>query len=130
MNSVAESFIKELQKEIDNGSDDGEFADFCEEKLEQIQGRDDKFEFIEPILKLFEQNPDFDFGSPGDLTRFIESFYKKGYEAKLVESIRRKPTEHTLWLLNRVINGVPDEEKAKFISVLEGLLKIQILEVK
>ncbi|HEY4374401.1 MAG TPA: hypothetical protein VGN52_20940 [Burkholderiales bacterium] len=65
-------------------------------------------EAVEPVLRFMEDHPEIDFGSPGSLAHFIERFYRKGYEAKLVESIERKPTTHTIWMLHRVINGAKE----------------------
>ena len=62
-------------------------------------------ETVEPILRFMEEHPPIDFGMPGTLVHFVERFYGKGYEEKLVESVRRKPTSVTVWMLNRVING-------------------------
>jgi hypothetical protein len=53
-------------------------------------------EAIEPILRFMEEHPSVDFGVPGSLVHFVERFYRKGYEEKLVASVRRKPTSITL----------------------------------
>jgi hypothetical protein len=58
-------------------------------------------ETVEPILRFIEAHPKIDFGSPGPLVHFVERFYRKGYEAKLVDSFERQPTAHTAWMLNR-----------------------------
>jgi len=39
-----------------------------------------------------EEHSAIDFGTPGPLVHFMERFYGKGYEEKLIESVRRKPT--------------------------------------
>jgi len=62
-------------------------------------------ESVRVMLEFMEENPNVDFGSPGPLVHFIETFYGRGYETELMASITRKPTSHTLWLLNRIING-------------------------
>src|SRR5574338_93795 len=62
-------------------------------------------ETVEPVLQFMEEYPAIDFGMPGALVHFVERFYRKGYEEKLVESVQRKPTSVTVWMLNRVING-------------------------
>ncbi|MEN2776266.1 hypothetical protein ABCY62_14670 [Acetivibrio clariflavus] len=68
-------------------------------------------EAVEPIIKLIESNPDVDFGSPGPLVHFLEKFDENQYYSKLVESIKRSPTVHTLFMLNRIINGVDGVKK-------------------
>lgn len=41
---------------------------------------------------------------------FMERFYKKGYEEELVASLKRMPTLHTVWMLQRIINATDDRE--------------------
>jgi hypothetical protein len=65
-------------------------------------------ETIEPILRFIEDHPGLDFGTPGSLVHFVERFHGMGYERKLLESIARKPTSHSVWMLNRLINGTQD----------------------
>ena len=75
---------------------------------------------VVPILEFMEENPDIDYGTPGALVHFVERFYGKGYDEKLVESVRRKPTPHTVWMLNRLINGAKSREaKQQLIRVME-----------
>jgi|SRR5579883_911773 len=61
-------------------------------------------ETVEPILRFMESHPSIEYGMPGPLVHYMEDFYHKGYEQKLVESVERKPTSHTVWILNRLIN--------------------------
>jgi hypothetical protein len=70
-------------------------------------------EAVEPILVFMESHPRWDFGSPGPLVHFVERFFGRGYEERLVESISRKPTWLTTWMLNRVINREKNPEKAR-----------------
>jgi hypothetical protein len=75
---------------------------------------------VDPILRFMEANPALDYGMPGPLVHFVEHFYGSGYERKLVESIERHPTSHTVWMLNRVINGTKDKrERDRLTTVLE-----------
>jgi hypothetical protein len=79
-------------------------------------------EVIEPTLRFLESHPDWDFGLPGPLVHFVERFYKKGYEEKLVESVSRQPTPHTLWMLNRLINGERLLEKRRaYVELLTNV---------
>jgi hypothetical protein len=77
-------------------------------------------ETVEPILRFMEANPSIDYGMPGPLVHYMEKFYRKGYEQKLVESVERNPTSHTVGMLNRLINGTRDAAvKRKYIGVME-----------
>ena len=43
---------------------------------------------------------------------------------KLLESIERQPTPHTVWMLNRVINGKHDpQERRAILSVMERVVQ-------
>jgi hypothetical protein len=66
---------------------------------------EDPLQCIKVIIRFMEGNPDVDFGSPGTLVHYLEEFLGRGYENELVESVGRRPNAHTVWMLNRVING-------------------------
>jgi hypothetical protein len=74
------------------------------------------------ILMLIERNSDIDFGSSGPLVHLVERFYGSGYEEKLVESLDRFPTSHTVWMLNRIVNGCEGEQKKYYLNVLKNVL--------
>jgi hypothetical protein len=55
-----------------------------------------------------EDHPRLDFGSPGALVHYAERFLGCGYEELLLASVARRPTGHTIWMLNRLRNGTRD----------------------
>jgi hypothetical protein len=63
------------------------------------------FEAVEPILRFMEAHGSIDFGSPGPLVHFVETFNGVAYVQALTTSLDRKPTQHTAWMMNRVLNG-------------------------
>ena len=84
---------------------------------------EDSMLYIEWILHFMEENPKIDYGMPGPLVHFMEKKYKKGYEKLLLESIERKPTEHTVWMLNRILNDVNLEDRNVYMDVLKAIVK-------
>jgi len=84
---------------------------------------EDSMLYIEWILHFMEENPKIDYGMPGPLVHFMEKKYKKGYEKLLLESIKRKPTEHTVWMLNRILNDVNLEDRNVYMDVLKAIVK-------
>lgn len=77
---------------------------------------------IEPILRFMENHPDWDYGMPGPFVHVMENFYNAGYEDELLKSIERKPIMHTIWMLNRVINGESNEtRKQSFLDALASI---------
>ena len=69
-----------------------------------------------------EAHPNWDFGVPGAFVHYVERFYKHGYEALLVASLKRRPTSHTLWMLNRLINGEKNSDiKRQYLALLASV---------
>lgn len=62
---------------------------------------------IDAVLRLFERFADEDFGAPGPLAHAIETYIGRGYEDRLLESIVRQPTMHTISLAMAAANGAP-----------------------
>ena len=129
MDNNINSIMKKIKENIIKNNDKSLFKIEEEvQKLENINNIDNNI--ISDFLLLYEENPNFDFGMPGALTHFLESFYKNGYEEKLIESIHRKPTRHTLWMLNRIINGTNIKEiKNIYIQELDILAKNEKLNI-
>lgn len=108
--------IKEIEDSI--GSDDFELV--MEDNIMKLEIQNVGIEAVEPLLQLIERHPLDDFGMPGAIVHFVERFYKKGYEELLVKSINRKPTMHTVWMLNRIING--SENKKDYIELMNDII--------
>ena len=104
------------------GQDDFEYIQ--DDMVSEIEQCENKFDFIEPILKLMEDNLDADFGVPGALTHFIEHFAQNGYEELLLQSVRRKATAHNVWLLHRAWNGANDPMHYEYKNLAEHLKSI------
>ena len=81
-------------------------------------------EAVEPVLRFMESHPEVDFGVPGEFVHFMEDFYEKGYEEQLLKSLNRRSTPHTIWMLNRLINGVTDQKQNDKLS--KTLLEIPL----
>lgn len=85
-------------------------------------------EAIAPILQIMERHPLEDFGMPGSMVHFVERFFNKGDEEQLLESLRRRPTCHTVWMLNRIMNG--SEEVQQYLELMEEIANNQNLEME
>ncbi len=79
----------------------------CDELLQTSQLE----QAIPTLFATFERLPDADFGTPGVLVSTLEEL--PDYETELVLSIRRKPTYYTVWMLNRILNGLSHDHAAK-----------------
>ena len=79
------------------------------------------FDLVEPILEIIGTNPTVDFGMPGELVRFVESFYKKGYEELLIASVKKNPTSHNIWMVHRCYNDINNPMREKFKALIMEL---------
>lgn len=110
--------IEKLLQEIEElvGSDDFEYD--MEEKMRLIESEGAGIETVIPLLRIMERHPLDDFGMPGGMVHFIESFDPE-YECFLVESLKRRPALHTVWMLNRCMNS--NFRKNEYIDLLKEI---------
>lgn len=90
--------------------------------IEKIKQTYNAFDYLTAIFNIMENNPELDYGMPGPVVHFMESYYRKGYEELLLNSIRRFPTVHTIWMLNRVINDPNLKNKEMYLNELKSCL--------
>lgn len=109
---MVEKLLLEIEQLV--GSDYFEYE--MEKRMEQIKETGAGIEIAEQLLGIMERHPLDDFGMPGAMVHFIESFDPE-YESILAESVKRRPALHTLWMLNRCINGNTDK-KDEYINLL------------
>ncbi len=119
---MLETAIREIENRI--GLDDFELV--MEDNIMKLEIQNVGIEAVEPLLRLMERHPLVDFGMPGAIVHFVERYYKKGYEELLVESIKRKPTMHTVWMLNRIING--SENPKRYIEIMNSIVDCNDIE--
>ena len=99
------------------GSDDFEYD--SEDMISELEAEGAGLETAEALLGIMERHPLADFGMPGAMVHFIEGFYPD-HLPLLIASVKRAPSLHTVWMLNRCINGA--EDKSGLLSVLKGVI--------
>ena len=99
-----------IQKMEAGMQDNEDFETVMMDCMEEIEENYNQLDSVQPLLRLMERHPLTDFGGPGPIVHFVERFYKKGYEEELLLSLKRMPTLHTVWMLNRLINGTDQAE--------------------
>ena len=99
-----------IQKMEAGMQDNEDFETVMMDCMEEIEEKYNQLDSVQPLLRLMERHPLTDFGSPGSIVHFVERFYKKGYEEELLLSLKRMPTLHTVWMLNRLVNGTDQSE--------------------
>ena len=118
--------IEDLIKEMEEHVDCDDFEEVQERCLSQIEEENLGISAVEPLLHFMERHPLSDFGMPGAIVHYVEQFYKNGYEDLLTESVIRRPTLHTVWMINRIKNA--GENSAKYEKILSDILERQDVE--
>lgn len=112
---------RDVYRELQGIRNDSEFAEKSGRLTEQWTAAELDITAVKSVLKFMEENGTVDYGMPGPLVHYVETYFGKGYEALLVQSVSRAPTEHTLWMLNRLINGTKDRAtRQAYVVVLQS----------
>ncbi len=73
---------------------------------------------IPELFGVMERMPDADLGSPGPLVHTLETF--RGYETELLRSVRRSPSQLSVWMVNRILNtDLPSADRESYLSLLK-----------
>ena len=116
--------LSEISRKLEEAKSSGDFIAETQALTEELEGDPQALGAIDSILQFMEANPRLDFGTPGPLVHFVERFYGRGYEAKLLESIGRRPTLATVWMLNRIVNAIRQpEERERLVSIFGRIVE-------
>lgn len=111
--------FKLILQQMEACIEDNEVTYEFDDLVDKINDLDLECSSIDPLLMFIEEHPLVDFGFPGEIVHYLEKYYKHGYEDKLIDSIKRRPTRHTVFMLNRLINGNQDE---KYLFLMKAIL--------
>ncbi|WP_286967777.1 hypothetical protein [Flavobacterium sp. UBA4854] len=120
---TVEDFIEKLEGWINHAVDQDDkyaFQDPAYDLIEEIEDSKEAFDFVEPIFHLIERSPEIDYGAPGPFGSFLEKFYHKGYEEKLIDSLKRQPKEYTVFLLHRLSNDTKNPKVEEYKKILKS----------
>jgi hypothetical protein len=121
MDKYIQPIKKWLEENEEWWSNEPEFWLLQYDIVDQMKAENVGKESVMPILELMEKFPLVEFGTPGAFTHFIESIAVKDidwYDELLVQSIKRCPSVHTVWLLNRTLNPSVGEKREKLLQLM------------
>ncbi len=124
---ILNSNLEQIIEKIKQFSIDWDFPN-VKENIELLNNTHERSHVIELLLVFIENNPGLDFGTPGPIIHFLEKFYKKWYEERLVISVKRKPNFYLIWMLNRVISWSEWKERENFQVILSEIANRDDLE--
>ena len=99
---------------------DDDFGDNAPQKLydltEAVMRLPSPERIIPDLFGVMERFPDAELGTPGPLVHTLE---KLDYTSELVASIRRRPSPHGVWMVNRILNtDLSDTDRQFYIDLL------------
>ena len=75
---------------------------------------------VPALFDLMERLSGSDLGCPGPIVHTLESMQGQ-YETELCESLRRKPTPLSVWMVNRILNACRNPvERNAYLAVLQS----------
>jgi hypothetical protein len=100
-----------------------DFMPIADKIVARFQALPNPIESLPHIFELIEHNVDAEngLGAPGQIGNFLEEFYGNGYEKHLLDSIKRKPTSYTIFLLQRIIRDEKNSNRGKHLSLLNKM---------
>jgi hypothetical protein len=87
---------------------------------DELAGRPDPQAWAPLLFRLLERLDTADLGSPGPVVHLLERSAGPALHPLLAESVRRKPTPLTVWMVNRVLNAGPADAGA-WLELLAGV---------
>ncbi len=74
---------------------------------------------IPELFGIMERFPDAELGVPGPLVHTLE---RMDYAEGLAASLRRRPTPHAVWMVNRILNtALPPERRQFYLDLLASV---------
>lgn len=116
-NEIIEKF-KSLKIE---SSEDYQSLELINELTDFLRQNPDGYLASEEMIDLLERHPAIEFGSPGEPVHTLETFLGH-YEDLLMNSLDRLPTQMTVWMLNRMVNGQSENNKKELIQKLKDCI--------
>lgn len=98
--------IFEIISDLDNFCIEGDYLAALSKLTDEVLASGKKEEALDAMISLLEKNPDEEIGSPGPLIHAIEKC--QGFEEKLCQSVKRRPSTLAIWALYRVIEKHPE----------------------
>ena len=113
----------DIKQQLADISFDGDVVDYDQvyELIDSVSlmEKTDQARTIPALFEFIETHFDKDLGSPGPFVHFLE---EQDYEQELLESLRRKPTELTVHMVNRILNSLSGIEHTRWLKELEIVL--------
>jgi len=119
---TTQEIIIEINRMNVESSDDFGSLERIDELTDLLKINSDGYLACEYLISLLERYSNVEFGTPGEPVHTLEKF-RGHYEFFLYQSLERRPTQMTVWMLNRIINAETNaEQKNELLDRLKNCL--------
>ncbi len=119
VHEIAADFDSLDASDFDYSNTDSKGWERLDELCDEMREVDDPVACGPVMFRTIERLDGVDLGSPGPLVHSLER-WGGHYEKLLAESIQRKPTPLSVWMVNRIINGRPPDAES-WIAMLRSV---------
>lgn len=116
IDEIATEFDALSATDFDLWNEDANGPEKLDQLTEELHGLDLPESAANLMLRFMERLDGSDLGSPGPLVHTLEKL--PGYEGQLFESVERRPTPLSLWMINRILNATPELQKREKLMAL------------
>lgn len=133
---IIDQVIPRLQEKIEEAYKSGNKYDFIDPAYDILDDAekemDNPSDLVEPLFRLIENSPNIDFGGPGPIGSFVERADwekdQEAYEQKVMDSLKRKPTEYMIFMLFRICNDRKNPRIVNLVSFLKTFAEADFLD--
>ena len=82
-----------------------------DELCDEVRAADDAAVYAPVLFRTMERLDEVELGTPGPLVHTLEA-WRGRYEPLLEESVRRRPSPLSVWMVNRILNTKPPDAES------------------
>jgi hypothetical protein len=116
---IAADFDALTERDFDYAVAGARGCERLDELCDEMRAVNDPAAGAPVMFRTMERLDGVDLGTPGPLVHTLET-WRGWYEKLLAESLRRKPTPLSVWMVNRILNGRPPDA-ASWIALLRSV---------
>jgi hypothetical protein len=111
ISEIAADFDALAASDFDYANTSAKGWERLDELCDEMGAVDDPAACAPIMFRTMERLDGADLGTPGPLVHTLET-WRGRYEKMLAESVRRKPTPLSVWMVNRILNVRPPDAEA------------------
>ena len=110
--AIAADFDALAARDFDYATPGARGWERLDELCDEMRAVNDPAACAPVMFRTMERLDGVELGTPGPLVHTLETWHGGGYEQLLAQSVRRKPTPLSVWMVNRILNARPSDAES------------------